>query len=86
MPRISAFYGIVIAMYHSEHGVPHFHAVHAEHHAVIAITDARCVSGSLPLNSMRLVRRWAAEHQAELEANWERARRGLPLDPIAPLP
>jgi phosphomannomutase len=26
MPRISAFYGIVIAMYFDDHGPPHFHA------------------------------------------------------------
>ena len=37
MPRISAFYGIVIAMFYEEHGVPHFHARYAEHDASIAI-------------------------------------------------
>jgi hypothetical protein len=30
MPRISSFYGIVIAMYYREHGVPHFHALYGE--------------------------------------------------------
>jgi len=29
MPRISEFYGIAIAMYYAEHGVPHFHALYA---------------------------------------------------------
>jgi hypothetical protein len=29
MPRISVFYGIAIAMYYAEHGVPHFHALYA---------------------------------------------------------
>jgi hypothetical protein len=29
VPRISEFYGIVIAMYYREHGVPHFHATYA---------------------------------------------------------
>jgi predicted metallo-beta-lactamase superfamily hydrolase len=30
MPRISAFYGIVIAMYYRDHHPPHFHAIYAE--------------------------------------------------------
>ena len=29
VPRISEFYGIVIAMYYREHGMPHFHATYA---------------------------------------------------------
>jgi len=37
MLRISEFYGIVIAMYHAEHGVPHFHARHAGQEASVAI-------------------------------------------------
>lgn len=31
MPVVSRFYGIVIKMFFSEHGVPHFHAVYGEH-------------------------------------------------------
>jgi hypothetical protein len=31
MPEISRFLGIVIGMFYSEHGVPHFHAVYGEH-------------------------------------------------------
>jgi phosphomannomutase len=30
VPRISAFYGIVIAMYFDEHPPPHFHARYGE--------------------------------------------------------
>jgi len=29
---------------------------------------------------------WAQLHEAELDANWERARRDEPLEPIDPLP
>jgi len=28
VPVISKFYGIVIAMYYCEHGIPYFHAVY----------------------------------------------------------
>jgi hypothetical protein len=37
VPRISEFYGIVIAMYYREHGVPHFHATYAGETVVISI-------------------------------------------------
>jgi hypothetical protein len=37
VPRISAFYGIVITMHYREHARPHFRAVYAEHEATIVI-------------------------------------------------
>lgn len=30
MPRISAFYGIVIALFYGDHAPPHFHATYGE--------------------------------------------------------
>jgi hypothetical protein len=33
VPRISAFYGIVIAMYYDDHPPPHFHPKYGEHQA-----------------------------------------------------
>jgi hypothetical protein len=48
MPRISSFYGIVIAMYYKEHGPPHFHVRYAEHDASIAIETSEVLGGSLP--------------------------------------
>ena len=86
MPRLSAFYGIVIAMYHREHGVPHFHAAYAEHRASIDIETLEILGGSLPDRAYRLVREWATLHQDELRLSWERARAGLPLERIDPLP
>ncbi|HEX8744587.1 MAG TPA: DUF4160 domain-containing protein [Thermoleophilaceae bacterium] len=78
MPRISAFHGIVIAMYYREHGVPHFHATHAGEKAAIAIATLDTIAGTLPRSAMRLVRTWAREHREELEKNWERARADEP--------
>lgn len=37
VPRLSAFYGIVIAMYFDDHPPPHFHAKYGEHRAQIII-------------------------------------------------
>lgn len=41
--------------------------------------------GSLKRRALGLVLDWAELHQAELLANWELARQGLPLNQIAPL-
>ena len=86
MPRISEFYGIIIAMYYQDHAPPHFHAVYAEHEATISITTLEVREGSLPRRALALVLEWAATHRAELSDNWERARQGFPLNRVDPLP
>ena len=86
MPRLAEFYGIVIYMYHREHGVPHFHAVYAEHEAVIAVRDLRVLEGRLPRRALALVRAWGKLHEEQLARAWELARSGRPLRPIPPLP
>lgn len=86
MPTISKFYGVVISMYLSEHGIPHFHATYAEWTAVFAISDARLLAGKLPPRALRLVRKCAHLHRDELTLNWSRARSRRPALPIDPLP
>jgi hypothetical protein len=44
------------------------------------------IEGALPGRALALVTEWAQMHREELEANWERARREEPLQPIDPLP
>ncbi len=85
MPRISQFYGIMITMYYNDHVPAHFHARYGEHEATLVIDTLDVLTGHLPRRAMGLVREWAVEHQGELVANWDKARRGLPLDAIAPL-
>jgi hypothetical protein len=86
MPRISSFYGIAILMFANEgvHQLAHFHAEYAEHHTSFAF-DGRLIVGSLPTPQLRLVRTWAAVHQAELLANWERIIQGERVEAINPL-
>jgi hypothetical protein len=83
---ISVFYGIAIAMYYAEHGVPHFHALYAGEDVSIAIESLEILGGSLPDRALRLVREWAKLHRDELEADWRLAREGQPLERIPPLP
>jgi hypothetical protein len=86
LPTVSAFYGIVIAMFHDDHPPPHFHARHGEHRARVRISTGQVIEGRLPRPAARLVRHWAAEHRAELQANWRRAQALHPLERIEPLP
>jgi Domain of unknown function (DUF4160) len=86
MPRISAFYGIVIYMYWNEkdHPVAHFHAYHAGRRASVSM-DGEVLAGRLEPRALQFVREWAILRQDEILANWERARRNEPLHGIEPL-
>ena len=85
MPRISEFFGIVIAMYYNDHAPPHFHAIYGEYEAKIAIDTFKTLDGKLPRRALALVLEWAALHRRELSTNWDRARRGITLKHIKPL-
>jgi Protein of unknown function (DUF2442)/Domain of unknown function (DUF4160) len=56
VPRISEFYGIVIAMYYREHGVPHFHATYAGETVVISIATGEVIAGGVSARALRLSR------------------------------
>jgi hypothetical protein len=85
MPRISAFFGIVIRMFYNDLAPPHFHAEYGEHEAVYEIATIEVTRGHLPRRAHALVVEWTTLHRAELVANWDRARQGLPLRDIEPL-
>jgi Domain of unknown function (DUF4160) len=86
VPRISAFYGITIWMHWNEgvHAHPHFHARYAGQAASVDFAGA-VIAGSLPRRALVLVAEWAALREGELAANWARARRDEPLEPIGAL-
>lgn len=86
VPRISAFYGIVVTMYWRDHPPAHFHATYGGHVAEIAIDTLGLIDGWLPPRALRLVVEWASQHQQELRDNWDRARADERLLAIDPLP
>ena len=85
MPEISRFFGIVIAIYWKEHGVPHFHAKYGNHRASFSIVDLTLLEGRLPPRVTGLVLEWAFLHREELMRDWELAVGNRPLRAIAPL-
>jgi hypothetical protein len=84
MPEISRFFGIVVAMFYSDHGPPHFHARYGEHEVTVRIDDGG-VDGYFPHRALGLLLEWYALHRDELRDNWERARTRRPLQRIEPL-
>lgn len=85
MPTLSIFFGIVIQMYWSDHNPPHFHALYAEHEALIDIQTLEVMRGSLPKRALAMVLEWTQEHQEELLAAWELASRNEHPPKIEPL-
>ena len=85
MPEISRFFGIIIAMYYSDHLPPHFHARYGSQRGRVAIDDMRMLDGDLSPRVRGLVIEWAALHQQELRRNWELAGAQQPLERIRPL-
>ncbi len=88
MPRISAFFGIVIWMYYEDdlrHHTPHIHAEYAGDRASIAIEAGELLGGSLPPKQLKRVRRWIEARQQALLENWDRATRNEALQWIEPI-
>ena len=87
MPELSRFYGIVIKMLFSDdeqHYKPHFHVYYNEFSASVGV-DGELISGSLPIKQLKLVTAWAAIHEDELYATWNKAVRNEYFDKIEPL-
>jgi len=85
MPVLSRFYGIVVFMNYRDHDPPHVHARYGDHEVIVEI-ESGLVIGQFPRRALRLLTEWTEVHEAELAANWMRARAHRPLQPIEPLP
>ncbi len=84
VPEISRFFGIVIAMYYSDHAPPHFHATYGGRWITVRLDDGFVVGG-FPPRARALVLEWYSRHRDELFESWELARRRKPLRRIDPL-
>jgi len=85
VPEISRFFGIVVAMFHSDHAPPHFHVRYGDQRALVAIQTLTVLRGKISPRALGLVVEWAARHERELMEDWELARAQQPLRPIEPL-
>lgn len=85
MPCVSRFYGIAIYLYYKDHAPPHFHAIYGEDEVAIEIATGNVMAGAIPKRAAQLVQEWLAQHQAELQVDWDLAVSGRPLNPVPPL-
>jgi phosphomannomutase len=85
MPEISRFYGIIIAMFYSEHNPPHFHARYGGDKIAIEIKTLQVLEGWIPPRALGLAMEWASQHQDELMRDWEQARSSQTPERIEPL-
>jgi len=85
MPKISAFLGIIITMYHRDHAPPHFHAKYNEYTGAFSIQDLKLIEGNMPKRIIALILEWAYEHREELNENWKLAVNKKTLKKIDPL-
>lgn len=70
MPVISAFLGMVIKMYHTDHNPPHFHVQYGEFEAIVEIKTAKILEGRLPPRLKRVISEWTRLRRRELEKAW----------------
>jgi hypothetical protein len=86
MPEICRFYGIAITMYYRDHQPPHFHARYGGREVVVTIRDCSVLAGAIAPRALGMVVEWAAQRRDALMADWDRARAGVPLADVEPLP
>ena len=85
MPTLSTFYGILIQMFWNDHAPPHFHALYAEHEALVDIRTLEIFEGTLPRRARALVLEWAQENRGELMEDWDLCERNQMPKKIQPL-
>lgn len=62
MPRISAFYGIIVWMYWKDHNPPHIHATYGEFEILINLIDFSTYAGNIPSRAFGLLMEWISIH------------------------
>jgi len=72
-------------MYFDDHNPPHFHAVYGISEGQVTLDPIRLLRSNLPLRAASMAVEWAALHQQELIANWERLRADQVPMKVAPL-
>ncbi|MBN9023053.1 MAG: DUF4160 domain-containing protein [Rhizobiales bacterium] len=80
--RVAIVDGVRIEFYANDHPPPHFHALLAEHRAVIDIGSGEIVRGMLPVAKRRVVLAWASAHRSDLLDSWYAVRAKQKPKPI----
>jgi hypothetical protein len=82
MPTVAIVDGVRIVFYANEHPPAHFHAVIAEHRAVVDIVGAKIIAGSLPASKRVKVLSWAVRRRDVLLERFAAAVAHEKVEPI----
>lgn len=85
MPVISKFYGIIIRMMCVRAFEARFHAIYGNEELVVGLWPLQIIHGEAPRRVRDMVLEWAAQHQQELLAAWQKVQWGQTPGAIAPL-
>jgi hypothetical protein len=85
MPVICTFYGIIVRMYHRDHGPAHIHVQYAQHSATVRIADGAFLHGSVPVKARRMVAEWCESQREALLAAWACAQETATIPKVEPL-
>ncbi len=75
MPIISAFFGILIKIFHGDHPPPHIHVEYGEFEAQFEIESGRLIAGKLPPRAQKLVKEWLKLRKSEVLKAWNAAEK-----------
>jgi predicted LPLAT superfamily acyltransferase len=82
MPVVAVVKGVKIVFYANEHPLAHFHALIAEHRAVIDIMEAKIAAGTLPRAKRAAVLSWTVDRRAALLERFTPALAHERVEPI----
>jgi len=82
VPIVAIIDGVKIAFYANEHPPAHFHAIIAEHRAVVDISSATVLEGSLPAAKRGRVLGWTAARREILLARFAAAIAHEKVEPV----
>jgi len=74
MPVISAFFGMLIRVFHADHEPPHIHVQYGEYEAIVEIKTGNVLKGKLPRRLSGMVKKWLELRRSEVMKAWEDAR------------
>jgi len=72
-------------MFYKDHEPPHFHAEYQGERGKFDSTGRMLVGSIQSKTARRLITQGAKQHEAEIQANWQRMKAGRPLEVIEPL-
>ena len=75
LPIISAFFGIVIKIFHGDHPPPHIHVEYGEFEAQFEIESSRLIAGRLPPRAQKLAKEWLKLRRSEVLKAWGTAEK-----------